>query len=156
VVNAYNAILAEANGSAIDATPGVNPTANQFLAIGASIGLASGGVASGTDLASSALSLLDSAIANMVTTAADTVGEINAAGAAIDRVMNLARLATSTPIPAGALTMADLTLLGVDTLLANTTAEVNAILQAIIDSADSGAGVNTIQALQALVNANVS
>jgi hypothetical protein len=156
VVNAYNAILAEANGSAVDATPGVNPTANQFLAIGASIGLASGGVASGTDLASSALSLLDSAVANMVTTAVDTVGEINAAGAAIDRVMNLARLATSTPIPAGTLTMADLTLLGIDTSLANTTAEVNAILQAIIDSADSGAGVSTIQALQALVNANVS
>ena len=156
VVNAYNAILAEANGSAIDATPSANPTANDFLAIGATVGLASGGTASGTDLASSALALLDSAIANMVTTSVDTVGEINAIGQAVDRVMNLAKLATSSSSAAGAQLLTDLTLLGVDVSLANTTAEVNAILQAIIDSADSGAGVNTIQALQALVNANVT
>jgi hypothetical protein len=155
-VDAYNKILAEANGATDDATPGSNPTANDFSAIGASIGLASGGIATGTDLASSALALLDNAVAGMASTAVDTVGEINAVGVVVDKVMNLAKLATGSTIPLGALSMADLTLLGVDTSLANTADEVNAILQAIIDSADSGSSVNTMLALQAIVNAHAT
>jgi hypothetical protein len=153
-VDAYNKILAEANGAAVDATPGVNPTANDFAAIGASIGLASGGIATGTDLAAAALALLDDALAGLATAAVDTVSEVNALGAVVDKVMNLAKLPAGGGIPAGALTMADLALLGVDTSLADTAAESNAILQAIIDSADAGSAVNTILALQAIVNAN--
>jgi hypothetical protein len=156
MVNAYNRILAEANGAAVDATPGVNPTANDYADIGANVGLASGGVASGSDLASSALSLLDDAIANMATTAVDTVAELNALGVTVDKIMNLAKLPTGTDISVGSLTMADLTLLGINTTLADTATEVDAILHAIIDSADTGSAVNTIQALQALVNAHAS
>ena len=52
--------------------------------------------------------------------------------------------------------MADLTLLGINTTLSDTPAEANAILQAIIDSVDAGSGVNTILALQAIVNAHAS
>lgn len=156
LVNAYRTILGEANGALPDATPLSNPTANDFLAIGASIGLASGGIESGNDLASSALALLDNSISGLNIAAVDTVAEINALGSAVDKVMNLAKLGTGATIPVGGLTMADLTLLGIDTSLADTAAEVNAILRAIIDSADSGAGVNTIQALQALVNANAA
>jgi hypothetical protein len=155
-VDAYNKILAEANGAADDATPGSNPTANDFMAIGASIGLASGGIATGTDLASSALALLDNAVAGMTSAAVDTVSEINAVGVVVDKIMNLAQLATGSAIPLDALTMADLTLLGVDTSLANTADEVDAILQAIIDSADSGSSVNTMLALQAIVNAHAT
>jgi hypothetical protein len=153
-INAYNKILAEANGAAADATPGVDPTANDFAAIGASVGLASGGIATGTDLASSALALLDNALGGMTTAQVDTVAEINTVGAVVDMVMNLAKLATGSAIPAGTLSMSDLALLGVDTHLADTTTEINAILQAIIDSADSGSGVNTLAALQNIVNAN--
>jgi hypothetical protein len=153
-VDAYNKILAEANGAAIDATPGVNPTANDFAAIGASIGLASGGIATGTDLAAAALALLDDALAGLATTAVDTVSEVNALGAVVDRVMNLAKLPTGSAIAVGTLSMADLALLGVNTSLADSAAESNAILQAIIDSADTGSAVNTILALQAIVNAN--
>ncbi|MGA8514682.1 MAG: hypothetical protein WB821_07910, partial [Burkholderiaceae bacterium] len=153
-VDAYNKILAEANGATSDATPGVNPTANDFVAIGASIGLASGGIATGTDLASAALALLDEAVAGLTSTSVDTVSEVNALGAVVDRVMNLAKLPTGSAIPAGSLSMADLGLLGVNTSLANTATETNAILQAIVESADAGSAVNTILALQAIVNAN--
>ena len=155
-VDAYTRILGEANAAVPDATPNLNPTANDFLAIGASIGLASGGISTGTDLASSALALLDNAIGGLASTSIDAVSEINALSVVIDKVMNLAKLSSGAAIPTGTLTMADLTLLGVDTSLANTPAEVNAILQAIINSADTGSSVNTILALQALVNANAS
>jgi hypothetical protein len=70
--------------------------------------------------------------------------------------MNLAKLSTGSTIPVGALTMADLALLGVNTTLADTSTEVNAILQAIINSVDNGSSVNTILALQAIVNANAT
>jgi hypothetical protein len=153
-IDAYNKILTEANGAAADATPSVDPTANEFAAIGASIGLASGGIAAGTDLASSALALLDNALGGMTTAQVDTVAEINTIGAVVDMVMNLAKLATGSAIPAGTLSMSDLALLGVDTHLADTSTEINAILQAIIDSADSGSGVSTLAALQNILNAN--
>jgi hypothetical protein len=155
-VDAYGKILIEANGALADATPASNPTANDFSAIGASIGLASGGIANGSDLASSALALLGNAIGGLNATSVDTVSEINALGAVIDKVMDLARLSTGNAIPLGALNMADLALLGVNTSLADTPAEVNSILQAIINSADTGSAVNTILALQALVNANAT
>ena len=153
-IDGYNKILTEANGAAADATPTSDPTANDFAAIGASIGLASGGIAAGTDLASSALALLDNAIGSMMITNIDTVVEINAIGVAVDKVMNLAKLGTGTTIPLGALTMADLSLLGVSTTLADTQTEKDAIVQAIIDSADIGSGVTTLLALQNIVNAN--
>jgi hypothetical protein len=156
VVDAYSSILAEANGAAADASPGVNPSANDYAAIGASIGLASGGIATGGDLASSALALLDNAVADLTTTQVDSVAEITALASVVDKVMNLAKLATGSAIPAGTLSMSDLTLLGVNTTLADTPAEVNVVLQSIIDSVDSGSGVNTILALQAIVNAHVS
>jgi hypothetical protein len=156
VVDSYNLILAEANGSAPDATPGVNPSSGDYAAIGASIGLASGGITSGSDLASSALALLDNAVAGLTTTQVDTIGEINTLASVVDKIMNLAKLGTGSAIPAGAPSMSDLTLLGVNTTLANTPAEVNAILQALIDSTDSGSGINTILALQTIVNANAT
>lgn len=156
VVDAYSSILAEANGAAADASPGLNPGANDYVAIGASIGLASGGIATGSDLASAALALLDNAVAGLTTTQVDSVAEINALASGVDKVMNLAKLPIGSAIPAGTLSMADLTLLGVNTTLANSPAEVNTILQAIIDSVDSGSGVNTILALQAIVNAHAT
>ena len=156
VVDAYSKILAEANGVAADASPGVDPSANDYAAIGASIGLASGGIATGSDLASAALALLDNAVGGLSSTQVDTVAEINALGSVVDKVMHLAKLPTGSAIPASTLSMADLTLLGVNSTLADTPAEVAAILQAIIDSVDAGSGVNTILALQAIVNAHAS
>ena len=156
IVNTYNLILAEANGAAADASPGVNPSSKDYAVIGTSIGLASGGIATGVDLASSALALLDNAVAGLITSQVDSVEKINALATVVDKVMNLAGLATGSAIPVGTLRMSDLTLLGVNTTLADTPAEANAILQAMIDSVDSGSGVSTILALQAIVNAHAS
>ena len=75
-------------------------------------------------------------------------------GAAVDKVMNLAKLATGSGVPGGALVIADLTLLGVTTTNANTAAELLAIQNAIISSNDMGSGVTTIMALNAIVAAN--
>jgi hypothetical protein len=155
-VDAYNKILAEANGTDVDATPNNNPTATDFALIGANIGLASGGIAGSTDLAAAALSLLDSAIGNLISSKVDSVPEIDALGAAVNKVADLAKLPTNSGVPVNALTMTDLTLLGINSTLSDTVEETNAILQAIINSADTGASISTTMALQALVNANVS
>ena len=148
VIDAYTAILAEANGSAPDVTPLVNPSAAQYSAIGANIG--------GASTHAEGLALLNDAIAGLNTFNIDTVKGINTLAATVNKVMNLAALATGSAIPTGAPSMAELSELGVFTALANTPAEQTAVWQAIIDSADSGSGVMTISQLQALVNAHAA
>ena len=148
VIDAYSAILTEANGGLPDATPASNPTVLQYASIGANI------VGAATDAEN--LNLLNDAIVNLNTVNVDTVAEINALAATIDKIMNLAALATGSAIPTGTPSMAELSALGLNTTLANTAAEQTAIWQAIIDSVDSGTGVMTILQLQALINANAS
>jgi len=148
LIDAYTFILAEANGTTVDATPTVNPTLAQYAAIGANIGTAA------TDTES--FNLLNDSIANLSTTSVDTVSEINGLAATSDKIMNLASLVTGTAIPTGVPSMAELTALGLNTTLANTAVEQNAIWQAIIDSPNTGTGVMTILQLQALINANAS
>ena len=148
VIDAYLAILSEANGGLSDATPTSNPTVAQYSAIAASIGGAA------TDIEN--LSLLNDSIASLSTPNIDTVTEINALAATVDKIMNLAALPTGSTIPIGPPTMAELSALGLNTTLADTAAEQAAIWLAIIDSADSGTGVMTILQLQALINANAS
>jgi hypothetical protein len=140
--------LAEANGVATDATPGVNPTGSQYAAIGAQIGNAA------TDTEN--LGLLNDALGNLGTVNVDTVAEINALAATVGKVMNLAAMSSGSAIPIGAPSMAELGALGLSTTLADTAAEQTAVWQAIIDSADSGTGVATTLQLQALINAHAS
>jgi hypothetical protein len=141
IVDAYNVILAEANGSAADATPGVNPTAAQYALIGATIGLASSNTA--------ALSLLNEVVGNLASTAVDTVAEINAIAVVIDKVMNAA--ATGTP---ATLTIADCALLGLPTTGAGA---VNPTNLAAINNAIAAAGgvskVDSYAELSALATA---
>jgi hypothetical protein len=113
-VDAYAKILAEANGATADATPGVNPTAADYATIGAVIGTAA------TD--PEALSLLNDAIGAQPTTGVDTVAEINALAAIVDKVMNAA--AGGTPLP----TEAELAALGITGV---TPANLAAVLAAI-------------------------
>ena len=148
VIDAYTAILAEANGNAPDVTPLVNPSAAQYSAVGANIG--------GASTHAEGLALLNDAIAGLSTSNIDTIKGINTLAATVNKVMNLAALATGSAIPTGAPSMAELSELGVFTALANTPAEQTAVWQAIIDSADSGSGVMTISQLQALVNAHAA
>jgi hypothetical protein len=155
LVDAYTKIMAEANGAAADATA-ADPTSDDFAAIGAAIGLANGGIAGGSDVASNALSLLNDALGAQQLAGVDTVGELNSLSGLIDKVINLAGLATGASTASSTLTMSDLASMGVDTALADLTTEQGAILQAIANSADSGSGVTTILALQAIVNANAA
>ncbi len=144
MVDAYVSILSEANGAADDATI-ANPGLAQYLAIGANIGDAA------TDPES--FNLLNDAIANLNVTSVDTVAEINALAATMDKIMHLAQLPTGSAAT-GAPGMNELAAMGLNTAAVNTASEQTAIWQAIIDSPDSGSGVMTILQLQALINAN--
>lgn len=155
LVDSYTKILLEANGATADATT-ADPTSDDYAAIGAAIGLANGGVAGGADVASNALSLLNDALGAQQLAGVDTVGEFNTLSGLIDKVINLAGLATGASTASSTLTMSDLASMGVDTALADLTTEQGAVLQAIANSADSGSGVSTILALQAIVNANAT
>lgn len=152
VVDAYNRILSVADGVPGGIDAGNAPTAQDFASIGASAGLSTGGVIGGADLASAALKLLDEAVAGKSRTDIDRIAEIDAIATAVDHVMNLASLETGAATTSSQLTMAELSLLGVDSHLADEAQEIDAILRAIADSADSGSGVDTLLALQNIVN----
>lgn len=147
-IDAYIAILAEANGATADATPTTNPTVAQYNAIGANIGSAASDAES--------LTLLNDVVANLTTSGVDTIAEINALASTVDKIMTLAALPSGSAIPTSVPSMAELTALGLNTTLANTVAEQNAIWQAFIDSNDSGNAVTTILQLQALIDAHAS
>ena len=142
VVDAYTAILAEANGSSSDATPNTNPTVQQFAAIGANIGQA-------VNQASN-LSLLNDVIGNLSLSQVNTVAKINALAMVVDQIMNQATGQAST------LSVADLALIGLPTSGAGavTTANLSAIQQAIgsaggstkVDSYTELSGIITAQA----------
>lgn len=89
LVEAYNTLLAEANGSTADATV-TNPSATDYAAIGADIGTAK------TDTA--ALDRLNKIVGNLATTAVDTVGEITKLAATLDKIQTVAELATDATL----------------------------------------------------------
>jgi len=89
LVKAYNTILAEANGTAADATT-ANPTAADYAAIGADIGTAK------TD--SAALARLNAIVGNLANTAVDTVDEISKLAATLDKIQTVAALATGATL----------------------------------------------------------
>lgn len=89
LVTAYNTILAEANGTAADATL-VNPTAADYAAIGADIGIAK------TDAA--ALTRLNALVGNLLSSSVDTVDEINKLSATLDKIQTVSVLSTGTAL----------------------------------------------------------
>lgn len=89
LVEAYNTILAEANGSTADATT-ANPSAADYAAIGADIGTAK------TDTA--ALARLNAIVGNLASTAVDTVGEITKLTATLDKIQTVAALDTGAEL----------------------------------------------------------
>ena len=109
VVDAYNKILSETNGSAPDASPGNNPTAAQYAAIGANIGEAASKPES--------LTLLDDVVANKSAVDVDTIAEINALAAAVNAVM-------ANAAGGAAATLTQLTLLGVTNVTTDNLANV--------------------------------
>lgn len=145
LVSAYNKILAEANGSAADATL-ANPSAQDYAAIQASIGLAA------TD--SDALARLNAVLGNLSSDAVDTVDEINKLAATLDKVQTIAALATGASLNAAqTFTATELSALGLTGLGSSSEANNNALAikvsEAIRDKelADVGPGLGTGQKL---------
>ncbi len=133
MVKAYNTILAEANGTAIDATT-ANPTAADYAAIGASIGSAS------TDAA--ALERLRLIVGNLASTSVDTVEEINKLAATLDKIQTVAALATGATLTEAQKFSADelrsLGLTGFSGTEVQNTALANKVSEAIRDQDPAG------------------
>jgi hypothetical protein len=138
LVDAYTKILGEANGAAPDATP-ADPTPADYAAIGANIGTAA------TD--PEALALLNDVIGGKNPADIDTLAEIAALAAIVDKVMNAA--AGGTPLP----TAAELAAIG---LTGVTPANLAAVLAALAATPDDGSGVDTLGELQAVTEAAVA
>jgi len=158
IVDAYRAIVAEANGPADDLTPGSQPTAESYARIGA--------VAAG-QLGGAALELLNDVIGTLLPGDVASVTQIDALATAAARVTATAAGQTVDPI----LSPADLRQLGIDLgLLGDSrsspmplsgygvgTAQMwRAVQAAVIAAPDDGSGTNTQQKLQQLVTGVLS
>jgi hypothetical protein len=132
IVDAYNAILANADGTANNAS---NPTQAQYAAIGVT------GVSSATTV-----SLLGDVVDSKPLTAVDTVDEVQALANAANAVMTVA---AGGPAP----TLSQLQLLGITGV---TEDNMPAVLAAIAATADDGIAVDTVSGLQGVVNGAVT
>ncbi len=139
VIDAYNAILAEANGpDRPDATPD-NPTKQQYAAIGTNFG---------SIISDSELALLNDAVGAQTTLGVDTIVEIN----------NLARIAkTIQSLAAGlepnpGLRAEDLVALGLNAAVLNNDARWAAFLRVITTKADDGSETDSLSELQAIID----
>lgn len=69
IVNAYNAIFAEANGATADTNTSINPTVGQYAAVGAEIGAAASDAEN--------LALLNDIVGSKTASDVDTIAEID-------------------------------------------------------------------------------
>lgn len=144
VVDAYVRILGEANGTSPDATPGADPTAADYQNIGVLLGSLQG--------KAPALALLNDAIKGVSTDSVDTLAEIKALVAVVQKVMSIA----AGVAPASALTADDLGLLGIrsqqlDAVHAKD--NLASIVSAIGFTGTDGTGVDSVAKLVALMTA---
>ncbi|MEY4243794.1 MAG: hypothetical protein RLZZ245_1379 [Verrucomicrobiota bacterium] len=139
IVTAYARILAEANGVSEDASPGSEPTAADFLAIGAQ-------TASG--LGANGLALLNSVIDSKEAAAVGTVSAIESLAEIVSRMLGVVEGGVAQP----ALAAADFAALGVNGVTAG---NLSAVLAALAQSGEGGSGVASLSLLQAVVNSVV-
>jgi hypothetical protein len=139
IVDAYKAIIAEANGATADATPAADPTAANYAAIGATLGSAAN--QAGTD--PETLALLNDIVGNKTAAEIDTPAELTALADIANRIAQTAAGLTASP----ALTAADLTAAGITGVTAGNLAGT---LAAIAATADDGSGIDSLAELQAL------
>lgn len=132
IVDAYNAILAEANGSDVDANA-QDPSAAQYATIGVN----------GVDTPAE-VSLLGDVIDGKAVTDVDTVDKIQE----LARIVSAVQQTAANQTPAPVLTVADLSALGLTGVTAD---NVQAVLNAIAAKSDSGAQTDSLSELQAIV-----
>lgn len=144
VADSFNRILGEANGSAADATPDADPTADDYQNLGVLLG--------SQQTNANALALLNDVIKGLVSESGDSVTELRAIVAAVNKVMTIAAGVT----PASALTTDDLLLMGfsqqqLDAVHAKD--NLTAIVSAIGATSDDGSDVSSVAQLQTLMAA---
>jgi hypothetical protein len=137
IVDGYNRILTEADGVVGDTT-GADPSSTDYAAIGAEVGGAGTGDAE-------SVSLLNDVIGRKTTADVDTVNEINALGSITERILQTA----AGGVPGTAITVADFDTIGVTGVR---TISLGDLLAIIASTADSGAEVDTVPEIQALLN----
>lgn len=136
IVDAYAAILAEANGSTADAT-GTDPSVLTYQTVGVSLG----SIATNTN----GLSLLNDLVGERSASAVDSVSDLNTLADAVNRLLVVASGGTASP----AFTASELNaLLGISTV---TPDNLTAVLQAIAATADNGSGIASLSSLQTVV-----
>jgi sugar lactone lactonase YvrE len=138
VVDSYNRILAEANGSAADADLSASPSATDYTNIGVDL--------RGLPSTSGGLSLLNDVVGAQSGSGVGSVGQVQALVDVVDALMRTAGGLVVSP----ALTASDLTLIGLTDV---TSANLESILSAIGAGADDGFGIATLSSLQGLINA---
>ena len=131
IVDAYNAILNEANGATADTTVS-NPTLSQYLTLG-------------VNLDKTGLSLLNDVIGGKQSVDVDTIAEINALARIVNAIDVLAAGGTVNP----PLTIEDFTALGLSGL---NDGNINPVLSAIAATKDDGSEVDSLSKLQSLIN----
>eukprot|EP01034_Spumella_vulgaris_P036940 gene36940-45571_t len=136
IVDAYNAILGEANGATPDTTPVGNPTASQYQAIGANIGLAATNAKN--------LALLNDIVGAKEKSSVDTVAEINE----LARIANAIQLVATGGKPNPTLTAADFDKAGITGV---TDANLAAVVASLMSKADNGTQSDSLKELQDVV-----
>lgn len=139
MVDAFNRIQSEVNGSANDLTVS-DPTVASFERIGVDLGVA----AQSTALGQTALALLNDVIGAQTTPAVNTLAQIQALASITSALLETAAGLT----PAQALTPADFALLGVPGV---TPQNLSAVLTALANTPDAGDAINTLARLQSVV-----
>lgn len=148
---AYIKILAEANGTTADATPGADPTVTDYASVGITI-----------SSTAQTLALMNSALADKVSTSVDNIDKLKALATAADDLMKVAAGTSGAT-----LTNTDLLALGLKINGANsgiTTAQASAMQTnlanletslGLSESLATGAAVNTLAKVQALFSLQV-
>jgi hypothetical protein len=146
IVDAYNAILGEANDSTNtpgdttpDATPTADPTAANYAAIGANIGAAA------TDTEN--LNLLNDIIGGLQTTDVDSIAKINTLANIANAIQTVAANGSAT------LTEADFAQVG---LTGVTPDNLPAVLAVIAATANDGSQTDSLSELQTLITSAAS
>ncbi|PQA85063.1 hypothetical protein C5F52_03465 [Limnohabitans sp. TS-CS-82] len=149
VVDAYKAILAEANDTANtagngtpDANPASNPTAAQYAAIGVNLGSAPTDAATDPET----LALLNAIVGGKQAADVGTVADVQA----LATIANAIQLKAAGGTPNPALTIADLQKIGLDTTGVSTD-NLPTLLAAIALKSDTGSETDTLEKLQALI-----
>jgi sugar lactone lactonase YvrE/formylglycine-generating enzyme required for sulfatase activity len=140
IVNAYNKILAEANGVTGDVTPGDNPAASDYQSIGA---------ATAAGLGTQSLGLLNSIVGTKDVASVNSVASIESLASIVSRLAVVASGQTASP-SLSVSDFAEIGITGVDS------SNIDAVLAALANTADDMSEMANLTLLQTVVDSVVN